>query len=64
MTCRALHRLVESVKEKVTWVIMTFFGALEQPHGSFTDIGAHQDFQKPEFVMRGLLLQELVPGEV
>ena len=62
MTCRALHRLVESAKEKGTWVFMTLkviFGALEQLNGSFSEIGAHQDFIKPELVMLELLLKEL-----
>ena len=36
-----------------------FFGALEQLHGSFSDIGAHQDFQKSKFFMPELLLKEL-----
>ena len=65
MTCRALHRLVESVKEKGSWVFMTwkvFLGALEQLHGSYSAIGAHQDFQKPEFFMPELLLKELWSG--
>ena len=30
-------------------------GALEQFHGSFSYIGAHQEFQKPEIVMPELL---------
>ena len=34
-------------------------GALEQLHRSFRDIGAHLEFQKPEFVMHELLLKEL-----
>ena len=37
----------------------SFFLALEQLHGSFSDIGAHQGFQKPEFIMPELLLKEL-----
>ena len=32
--------------------------ALEQLHGSFSDIGAHQDFQNSEFFMPELLLKE------
>ena len=28
--------------------VESFFWALEQLYGSFSDIGAHQDFQKPE----------------
>ena len=48
MTCRTLHRLVKSV-----------FGALDQLHGSFSDICAHQDLQKPNFVMPELLIKEL-----
>ena len=34
-------------------------GALEQLHGSFSDIGPHQDFQKSKFVMPELSLKEL-----
>ena len=34
-------------------------GALEQLHGSFSDIGAYQDFQMQEFFMPELLLKEL-----
>ena len=52
------HRSVESVKEKGTWVFMTIFFALEQLHGSFSDIGAHLEFQKPEFVIPELLLKD------
>ena len=54
--------MFESVKEKGTWVFMTykvFKGALEQLHGSFSDFGAHQDLQNPEFAMPELLLKEL-----
>ena len=29
----------------------SFFGALEQLHGTFIDFCAHLEFQKPEFVM-------------
>ena len=36
-----------------------FLWALEQLHGSFSDIGAHLEFQKSEFVMPELLLKEL-----
>ena len=39
--------------------VESFFWALEQLHGSFSDIGAHQDFQMPEFFMPKLLLKEL-----
>ena len=62
MTCSALHRLVETVKEKGTWVFMTLkvlWGALEQLYGCFSDIHAHQDYQKPEFFMSELLLRAL-----
>ena len=59
MTCRAFPQLVESVKVKGTWVFMTFFCALEQPHGSFGDIGAHHDFQQSKFFIPELLLKEL-----
>ena len=54
MTCWALHRLVESVKEKGTWVY-NFYGL----HESYSDIGAHLEFQKPKFIMPELLLKEL-----
>ena len=59
MTCRALHRLVESVKETGTLVFMTkkVFFALEQLHGSLSDIGAQQNFQNPEYLMPELLLK-------
>ena len=33
--------------------------ALWQLHGSFSDVGAHQDFQMPEFFMPELLIKEL-----
>ena len=62
MTCRALNRLVESVKEKGRkgiYDVECFFEALEQLHGSFSDIGAHQKFQKLEFFMNDLSLKEL-----
>ena len=36
-----------------------FGGNLEQLHGFFSDIGAHQEFQKPELFMPELLLKEL-----
>ena len=39
--------------------VESFFLALEQLHGSLSDIGAHQDFQKPEFIMPELLQKEL-----
>ena len=47
------------------WAFMTqnvFFlggGALEQLHGSVSDIGAHQEFQKLEFVISAIFLKEL-----
>ena len=41
------------------WVFMTFLVALDQLHWSFSDIGAHQDFKKPNFVMSELLIKEL-----
>ena len=62
-TCRALRRLVEFLKEKGThgyiYDVESFFWALKQLHGSFRDIGAHQDFQMPEFFMPELLIKEL-----
>ena len=39
--------------------VKSFFlggGALEQLHGDFNDIGAHQDFQMTEFSIPELLL--------
>ena len=39
--------------------VESFFWALEQLHGSFSDIGAHQDFRKSKFFMPELLLIEL-----
>ena len=59
MTCRAFNRLVESVKEKGIYDVESIFWALEQLHGSLSDIGAHQDFQKPDVFMPDLLLKEL-----
>ena len=53
MTCRALRRLVESVRENVE----SFFLALDQLHGSFSR--THQDLNKPNFVMPELLIIEL-----
>ena len=44
--------------------VESFFGALEQLHGSFSGIGGHQDFQKPKFFMHKLLLKELWSGDV
>ena len=35
------------------------FGALEELHGNSSDIGAHQNFQMPEFFMPKLILKEL-----
>ena len=34
--------------------VESFFwgGALEQLHGSFNDIGAHLEFQKPELLLK------------
>ena len=39
--------------------IESFYWALEQLHGSFGDIGVHQDSQKIEFFMPELLIKEL-----
>ena len=39
--------------------VESFFLALDQLHGRFSGIGAHQDLQKPNFVMPELLIQEL-----
>ena len=36
-----------------------FLGALEQLHGSFSDISSHLEFERPELVMPELLLKEL-----
>ena len=38
-----------------------FWGALEQLHGGFSDIGAHQDFQKPDSFMPELSLKVPCP---
>ena len=57
--------MVESVKEKGTYGIYdveSFFRALDQLHGSFSDIDAHQDLQKSNFVMPELLIKELWAG--
>ena len=35
--------------------VVSIFWALEQLHGGFSDIGAHQDFQKPNSYMPKLL---------
>ena len=51
--CKTLHVILyQSDVESLLW-------ALGQLHGSFSDIGAHQDLQKPNFVMPELLLKEL-----
>ena len=51
--CKALHVILNrSDVESFCW-------ALEQFHGSSSDIGAHQDFQVPEFIMPELLPKEL-----
>ena len=34
-----------------------FFGALDQLHENFSDIGAHQDLHKPNFIMLELLIK-------
>ena len=44
------------------YAVESFFLSLEQLFGSFSDIGAHQDFQKSEFFMPELLLKELWLG--
>ena len=38
------------------------FWTLDQLHGSFSEIGAHQNLQKPNFVMPELLIKELCLG--
>ena len=48
------NQLVQTV-----WRRKFFFKALEQLHGSFSDIGAQKDFQMPEFFMPELLQKEL-----
>ena len=40
-------------------VFIFFLGGGLCLHGSFSDIGVDQEFQKPEFVMPELLLKEL-----
>ena len=37
--------------------VESFFGALDQLLGSLSDIGAHQDLQKPKFVMPELMIK-------
>ena len=49
----ALHVILNRSEVEVFW------GALEQLHGSFRDIGAHQDFQMPEFIMPAQLIKGL-----
>ena len=39
--------------------VESIFLTLERLHGGFNDIGAHQDFQTPDFFMPELLLKEL-----
>ena len=39
-------------------------GALEQLHGTFIDIGANKDFQKPEFFMPELLIYDIARSSV
>ena len=39
--------------------VESFLGALEQLLGSYSDIGAHVEFLKPEFVMHELLQKKL-----
>ena len=51
--CKALHVIYNRSD------VESFFLALEQLHGSFSNIGARQDFQRPEFFMPELLLNEL-----
>ena len=50
-TNQALHVILNSSD------IESFYCALEQLHGSFSD-SAQQEFRKPEFVMSELLLKE------
>ena len=53
--CKAIHVISNrSDLESLFW-------SLEQLHGTFSDIGAHKEFQKPEFVMPELLIKELCP---
>ena len=40
-------------------LVCGYLWALEKLLGSFIDIGAYQEFQKPKFVMPELLLKEL-----
>ena len=39
------------------YYVESFFWALVQLHGSFNDIGAHEDFQKSKFFIPELLLK-------
>ena len=51
--CKALHDIFNRPD------VESFGGALEQLNGNFSDIGAHKDFQMPEFFLPELLLKEL-----
>ena len=51
--CKALHVILNRFN------VESFLGALDQLNGSFSDIVAHQDLQKPNFVMPELLIKEL-----
>ena len=56
------NQSLQSSTRTSSWIGLTlkvFWGTLEQIHGSFSDIGAHRDFQKPEFFMPDLLINEL-----
>ena len=48
--------LIQSPK-KLVWRRKFFFGPLDKFHGSFSDIGAHQDLQMPDFDMPELLAE-------
>ena len=51
--CKALYVILNRFD------VESFWGALEQLHGSFSDFGAREDLQKPTFVMLEILIKEL-----
>ena len=66
MTCKSLHRLVVCKRERYLDIydVESFLGALEELYGSFSDIGAHQDLQKPNVVMPELLKELCIYDEM
>ena len=62
----ALHRLVDSVKEQGMYLeiydVESFLDALDQLNGNVIVIGAHQDLQKPNFVIPEILTLSVLGG--